>query len=152
MSYNRENAVKYALKWAMDRNPTYYNFDDLGGDCTNFVSQCVFSGGIPMNFAGLGWYYNNLNDRSPSWTSVEAFYDYMTKNENAKEVSIKDVEMGDIFQLSFDGIKFSHAGIIVKESPFHSVNSTLICAHTFDAKNRPIGSYIFKSIRFIKFI
>ena len=28
-------------KWATRRNPKYYNFDKLGGDCTNFISQCI---------------------------------------------------------------------------------------------------------------
>lgn len=44
MRYNREKAVEYARRWAYDRNPQYYNFDPIGGDCTNFVSQCLFAG------------------------------------------------------------------------------------------------------------
>ena len=42
--YNREKAVAYAHSWAYGRNPAYYNFDKIDGDCTNFVSQCIFSG------------------------------------------------------------------------------------------------------------
>ena len=38
--YNRTAAVDYARKWALKRNPAYYNFDSVGGDCTNFASQC----------------------------------------------------------------------------------------------------------------
>jgi len=34
MEYNRANAVAYAKKWAYGRNPKYYDFSDLGGDCT----------------------------------------------------------------------------------------------------------------------
>ena len=41
--YNRENAVEYAKIWAYKRNPKYYNFDSVGGDCTSFVSQCLFA-------------------------------------------------------------------------------------------------------------
>jgi len=37
--YDRKEALLYAEKWAMDRNPRYYNFDSVGGDCTSFVSQ-----------------------------------------------------------------------------------------------------------------
>lgn len=36
--YDREQAVQYARMWAYDRNPAYYDFSNLGGDCTNFVS------------------------------------------------------------------------------------------------------------------
>ncbi|MBQ3571404.1 MAG: amidase domain-containing protein, partial [Clostridia bacterium] len=42
--YNRQNAVEYAKKWALKRNPKYYNFDNIGGDCTSFASQCLFAG------------------------------------------------------------------------------------------------------------
>ena len=40
--YDRKAAVEYADYWAYRRNPKYYAFDDIGGDCTNFVSQCIF--------------------------------------------------------------------------------------------------------------
>ena len=64
--YNRENVYSYAKKWALKRNPKYYNFDSLGGDCTNFVSQCVYAGSSIMNFTkDLGWYYRSLSDRAP---------------------------------------------------------------------------------------
>ena len=39
--YNREHALQYAKKWALSRNPLCYNFSGIGGDCTNFVSQCL---------------------------------------------------------------------------------------------------------------
>lgn len=31
LAYNREKAVEYAKKWALERNPAYYNFDGIGG-------------------------------------------------------------------------------------------------------------------------
>lgn len=39
--YNRIAAVLYARRWGNARNPAYYNFDELGGDCTNFASQSM---------------------------------------------------------------------------------------------------------------
>lgn len=42
--YDRYSAVMYAHKWAYDRNPRYYNYDKIGGDCTNFASQCLLAG------------------------------------------------------------------------------------------------------------
>ena len=44
IDYNRRAAVAYARRWAFARNPKYYNFDKLGGDCTNFASQCIYGG------------------------------------------------------------------------------------------------------------
>lgn len=42
--YNRQKVYDYAKKWSYDRNPKYYNYDSIGGNCTNFGSQCVFAG------------------------------------------------------------------------------------------------------------
>ena len=36
--YNRQFAYIYAAKWAFARNPLFYNFTGIGGDCTSFVS------------------------------------------------------------------------------------------------------------------
>ena len=63
MEYNRENAVAYAKKWAYGRNPKYYDFSDLGGDCTNFASQCIYAGSGVMNYTPTyGWYYISVQE------------------------------------------------------------------------------------------
>ncbi len=81
--YSRQKAVDYALKWALFRNPQYYSFDKIGGDCTNFVSQCLFHGGIMMNFYKYGWFYNSLNSRAPAWTGVDELFDFGVNNKSA---------------------------------------------------------------------
>ena len=48
--YDRQAAVDYAHRWAYHRNPNFYNFDELGGDCTNFASQCLYAGTGVMNY------------------------------------------------------------------------------------------------------
>lgn len=56
--YDRTAAVAYARRWAFSRNPLYYDFTGQGGNCTNFVSQCVYAGCGQMNFTPIfGWYY-----------------------------------------------------------------------------------------------
>lgn len=78
--YNRLETVKYAQKWALARNPQYYNFDAVGGDCTSFVSQCVYAGSKKMNYTpNTGWYYINGNNKSPSWSGVEYLYQFFNK-------------------------------------------------------------------------
>lgn len=48
-------AVAYADAWALGRNRTLYpDFHTLGGDCANFVSQCLQAGGLPF---GGDWYW-----------------------------------------------------------------------------------------------
>ena len=64
--YDREAAVHYAHRWAYGRNPRFYNYDTLGGDCTNFASQCLYAGTGIMNYTPIyGWYYINANDKAP---------------------------------------------------------------------------------------
>ena len=48
--YNRERAVEYAKRWALDRNPLFVDFTEIGGNCTNFVSQAVLAGSCTMNY------------------------------------------------------------------------------------------------------
>ena len=68
--------MAYAHKWAYKRNPDYYDFDPVGGDCTNFTSQCVFSGDAVMNYTpDFGWYYIDANRKSPAWSGAfEAYF------------------------------------------------------------------------------
>lgn len=148
--YNREKAVEYAQKWALSRNPQFYDFDSLGGDCTNFISQCIYSGAGIMNFAPtFGWFYNSLNDRAPSWTSVEYLYNFITTNRSVGpfgEKSTKDkLEIGDLIQMQIDEPFFHHTTIISKISN----DEIYVCAHTNDSKNRILSSYLYTDIRFI---
>jgi hypothetical protein len=62
--YRREAVVAYAERWWNEPNNAYENFDV---NCTNYVSQCIFAGGMPMHYTGRresGWWYkgrqNNL--------------------------------------------------------------------------------------------
>ena len=77
--YDRARALEYARRWALDRNPLFFNFTGRGGDCTNFVSQCILAGCCVMNFTrDFGWYYISVDDRAPAWTGVEYFHDFIT--------------------------------------------------------------------------
>ena len=53
LSYNPSAAVSYARQWAYSRNPSYHDYSGEGGDCANFVSQCLIAGGLGIsNCAG----------------------------------------------------------------------------------------------------
>lgn len=43
--YDRQKALNYAAAWYGAYNPAYYAYSQ---DCANFVSQCLFAGGMPM--------------------------------------------------------------------------------------------------------
>lgn len=154
IAYNRQKVIEYAQKWAYGRNPKYYNFDSVGGDCTSFASQCIYAGANVMNYSKQkGWYYINGNNKSPAWSGVEFLYNFLTTNKlegpHGKETNQSQIEIGDIAQLSFNGKRFGHTLVITKIEDKSDLNQIFISSHTFDTFNKKISEYNFEKIRFI---
>ena len=148
--YDREAALRYAEQWALKRNPAYYNFDSLGGDCTNFVSQCVYAGaGIMNDTPELGWYYVNLNNRAPAWTGVQAFFRFFTTNSGpgpvARIASRSALLPGDVIQLGNGSGDYYHTLFVLSNLD----QRIYVAAHTNDALWRPLDSYSYSMIRFL---
>lgn len=140
--YNRIAALAYALRWARYRNPRFYDFSDLGGDCTNFASQCLYAGTGVMNFSQInGWYYVNLNDRSPSWTGAQFLNDFLTTNTGpgpvAQLAELSEAETGDIIQLQDANGRLYHSLVVLNNTD----SDILVAAHTDDSLLRPLSSY-----------
>lgn len=153
IEYDRSHARLYALQWALKRNPNYYNFDGIGGDCTNFVSQCVFAGSNVMNYTNVtGWYYNSVNDRTASWTGVEFFYNFLTMNDSVgpfgKLVDKQQISVGDVIQLGRSSGNFYH-NLFVSDVDNDQI---FVCSHSYDALNKPLFHYVYERIRYIKIL
>lgn len=93
--YNAPAAVTYALKYYKTPNKDYADYSSQGGDCTNFLSQCLKAGGwIQVN----KWHWisdgkscdDNMTfcKRSPGWSGAYKFYEYINNN-GAQRVSQK---------------------------------------------------------------
>ena len=77
--YDRRAAVLYAHEWAYGRNPKFYDYEHIGGDCTNFASQCIYAGAGVMNYTlTFGWYYISADDKAPAWSGVEPFWRFFS--------------------------------------------------------------------------
>ncbi len=48
-SYSAKKAVAYANKYCDKRNKEYHDYSNEGGDCANFVSQCLIAGGLSLS-------------------------------------------------------------------------------------------------------
>ncbi len=151
--YDRNAVYEYAKKWAFGRNPRFYDFNDIGGDCTNFASQCIYAGAGVMNYTPtFGWYYISSNNRTPSWTGVQYLYNFLVGNTGvgpyAEEVPLEKLEVGDIVQLGRATGDFYHSPVIVG----FSNGRILVAAHTYDAFDRPLDSYNFAIARGIHIV
>lgn len=155
--YNRAFAVEYARRWALSRNPLFPDFAGIGGDCTNFVSQCLLAGTCIMNYTpDFGWYYISPTDRAPAWTSVEYLYDFLVgapdfAAENGgvgplgRPVTRRAVMPGDVIQLADNAGDYYHSVIVTEVSR----DEILVCAHSDDSLDRPLSSYNYASLRSI---
>ena len=156
LPYHRDRAVEYARRWALSRNPLFVDFTGRGGDCTSFVSQCLFAGcGIMNDTPTYGWYYVSATNRAPAWSGVDELYKFLIgipefidanggTGPYATDATVSGVvELGDVIQLSDANGNFYHSLII---SGFLE-DDVLVCAHSDDALDRPLSSYRYAGLR-----
>ena len=115
-----------------------------------------------MNFGYPGWFYNNLNSRSPSWAGVNEFYSFATTNFSnlgvkAKQVDIEKIEPSDVVQIMQVGeIQFHHTLLITKidakDNNQKDYDNIFLTGHTHDVLNVPINHFAIKEIRFLKIL
>ena len=154
--YNRMRAVDYAKKWALSRNPLFFDFTEIGGNCTNFVSQCIYAGAPIMNYTKtFGWYYVNQNDRAPAWSGVDELYnfligapDFIANNGGygpyATDARVSErIDLGDVIQLARADETFYHSLIITGFTD----NDILVSAQSNDALDKPLSQYSYSSLR-----
>ena len=148
--YLRGRVVTYAQKYALVRNPLFFTFEGIGGNCTNFASQCILAGSCVMNFEAIyGWFYLSPNRRAPAWTGVEFLYNFLTTNDGVgpfgRDADITEAMVGDIIQLQNQENLFYHTLVITG----FTENDTLVCANSVDSLDRPLSSYDYKALRVI---
>ena len=146
--YNGGAAATYADTYWQKYNSAYPSFANSGGDCTNFVSQALYAGGIAMRMAptysgDAAWYmvknkrqwtyavgWVNAQDNSifalmhlPGVTQVATYYGV------APGQSVTDnASQGDIVLYDFnnDGV-YDHEAIVVASD---GTGWDLVDAHT----------------------
>jgi hypothetical protein len=151
--YNRANAVAYARKYAFSQNSLFANFAGIGGNCTNFVSQCIYAGSCEMNYKPtFGWYFISLDERSPSWSGVEYFYNFIIENTDVgpfgRVATSDELENGDVIQLGRNDDGFYHTLLVVG----FDGEDILVAAQTDNAYARPLSTYTYDFARYIKIL
>lgn len=147
--------MNYALKWATGGgNPDYYRF---GNDCTNFVSQCMYTGGWQMVGFGGGfsraspsvWYYSCISSvsfrpiASYSWGAAYNFNVFILNAGRVTGVQYyQDLIPGDLIFADWDTAnhgphvpdgRVDHAMIITAKT---SDGNVFVSYHSNDTRNR----------------
>lgn len=148
-------AVEYAKKWALDRNPKYNDFP--GTDCTNFVSQALHEGGIGMYYDATypkwgSWYSEVKNHPIEEWKYSLPWVNAWAFNDMLDHTNIifstrphYPTELGDIFfydkrgEWFWDGPdgKPEHAAIVTDFVFPYTLRIPLVSYHTTDRLNVP---------------
>ncbi|MGN7472323.1 amidase domain-containing protein [Brevibacillus sp. SAFN-007a] len=138
--YQPEKAVAYAERYWNATNPAYPRFTD---DCTNFISQCLHAGGIPMLMSkerGKGWWIRTGKsaDWSYSWTVAHSLYLLLKSGgppmRAVAKKSAAELVPGDIICYDFNGDgRVQHTTIVVA---MDANQMPLVNAHTTDSSMR----------------
>ena len=122
-SSDRASMRSYQDSWWNSFNPSFANFTNYGGDCTNYASQVLNSSSAPQystSASGIHgypyWYYRSSNNRSSTWTGVEQIREYLLENTTKgpsgyRVTTFGALESGDIVQLH-NGTRFYHSVVV----------------------------------------
>lgn len=155
--YDRAAAYDYLMAYCDERNPAWYAYDDVGGNCMNFGSQVLLAGGIPEDEKGdEEWYWDGQNDLDLSWINVGRFYDYCRKNDGFGLVADTEAgyytgEVGDVLIVGFNG-DHRHTTIIsdiVKDKAGNTVDYLISC-NTTNYRDFPASAYYYTFHRLVK--
>lgn len=148
-SYDYNAAVNYATTHYKNYNTNYPDWNSYGGDCANFISQCLHDGGKAMkgsagsssaaNFSN--WFsYGNKADTSKvssTWRGADAFRNYWQTNATSykKFTSVNNDSwnygnMGDAVSLLNSNGRAYHTMIIVGSNK----PDFTLAAHTSETK------------------
>lgn len=152
--YNHKAAVDYALRYALKPNPLYRYFishGDGGGDCSNFISQCLHAGSAPMKYSTkYPWWYNNkgsintnIHVWSISWSVAHSLFWFLKSSGLTYSSGLRAIEMpnlealslGDIIQYEDSTKKIYHSAIITAYTYYRGAKLPLISQHTYNAVN-----------------
>lgn len=124
-SYNRIAARDYAYKYWSSYNPAYTSYKGNGGDCANFVSQCLHAGGIPTDAT---WKADSV-----SWIRASAVPSYMMNKGYATKTSYTNATPGS-FAYTSSGA--GHAVLVT----INDGAKIAYTAHTTDRKDAAFSS------------
>ncbi len=95
-----EKAIAYGDQWALSRNPLYEDFTGRGGNCANFVSQCMYAAGFPLNGE---WYMKGVKYNKGPWFFANENYLYFSNYGTAEAADETNINRGDLVYYDWTG-------------------------------------------------
>lgn len=165
--YNREKAKNYIDTYWKNYNPAYPSFHHGGGDCTNFVSQILYAGGMPWaddnnpanHKKSTNWYCKpgaTAKDSERritfSWKIAAVFkahwikrvarhkmYSYAEAIRDMDEIS-REVFLGDIVQFCYaSGVPYHTLAITgFNRDPEYHIRDIVLASHDIDSNKRSL--------------
>lgn len=147
--YNRDEAVKYAQTYtSKDKGTSSYNntkykpvgdsSDNINKDCANYVSQCLFAGGIPMHD---GWYYRypgNVSNPSvnAAWKGTNSQERSLSARHFGERVyDISLLKKGDLVYTYDSSNNGTYSHVVILSKDVGTSTSMIVCGHTQNQKD-----------------
>ncbi len=156
-NYDATAAVEYAHEWTeAGKELCNPDFHRENADCTNFVSQVLYAGGISQvsgsRTSSEAWFYEYGIIARPSytWSGAQNLYDHLKNHSNNVErvYSTADIEVGDI--ISFDTVPddnvfhIGHSAVVTKKTGNAWANIYLTY-HSTDREDYPASNLVTKA-------
>ena len=133
-TYNVSKAIAYADKYCINYNSSYNSYKGRGGDCANFVSQCLFAGGFKQDSV---WYRHSV-----AWINVMKqiahfkMYGKFLNTNNGNLIKGNPI----YFDWNGDGV-YDHATICVGRN---NSGTAILDSHTKDLYHATWTNWSFK--------
>jgi hypothetical protein len=155
VNYNRAAAIAYAATYAITPNVAYQDFTSgcsyCGGDCTNFLSQCMLAGGWGQQFykassTSAWWYGKSTNPAgykggfSGIWPSAQKMGFFLKKltSRVTRVTSLSQINPGDPVMMVAPNGNAYHALIVTQKA----TNGDLyLSCHTSNRHNNHMSNY-----------
>ncbi len=165
--YDRAKAKAYIDTYWKNYNPAYPSFHHGGGDCTNFISQVLYAGGMPWADDGnpanhkksTNWYCKQgatAKDSEKritfSWkisavfkahwikrVAVHNIYSYTDSIRRIEEIS-NGVYIGDVVQFCYSSGVPYHTLVVTgfNKDPEYHIRDIVLASHDIDSNTRSL--------------
>ncbi|MBA3920177.1 MAG: amidase domain-containing protein [Nostocaceae cyanobacterium] len=152
--------VRYAFLYggptSSNYNSDYRNFEtsgNAGGDCTNFISQELRTGGwsdvLAQDYSNRAdttlWWYSPIN-QTYTWTSAAYFYQFLSQSSRATPMShSSDLLPGDVIQADWGDPRepgITHSMVV---STKHNDGTINVTYHSNATVDRPLQEIVDQS-------